>query len=93
MNDAASKLFNQQRGKLNHEYNSLSNVEKNEFCSRCNISDLFLDDYDYDNWFVPAIESDEKAPPMPPLEGHEEVNEEKGINILYPNKLLIRLPV
>ena len=42
---------------------------------------------------MPAIESDEKAPPMPPLEGHEEVNEEKGINILSPNKQLTRLPV
>ena len=30
---------------------------------------------------------------MPPLEGDEEVKEGKGLRILAPNKLLIRLPV
>lgn len=31
--------------------------------------------------------------PMPPLEGDKEINDEKGIKTLTPNKLLIRLPV
>ena len=30
---------------------------------------------------------------MPPLEDDEEVKEEKGINVLTPNKLLTRLPI
>ena len=78
MNNAAFKLFNQQMGKLDDEYNELSNAVKNEFCSRYNISDLFLDVYDYDNWFVPSLKSDEKVPPMPPLEGDKkEVKKEK----------------
>ena len=64
--------------------------QKYEFHSRCNISDLFLDDYDCDNWFVSPLECDKKVPPMPPLEGVEEVKEGKGLKILTPNKLLTR---
>ena len=78
MNNAAFKLFNQQMGKLDDEHNELSNAIQNEFCSRYNISDLFLDVYDYDNWFVPSLKSDEKVPPMPSLEGDKkEVKKEK----------------
>ena len=78
MNNAAFKLFNQQMGKLDDEYNELSNAVKNEFCSRYNINDLFLDVYDYDNWFVLSLKSDEKVRPMPPLEGDKkEVKKEK----------------
>ena len=40
----------------------------------------------------PALEDEEKVPPMPPLEGDDEVNEGKRINISTPNKLLTRLP-
>ena len=51
VNDTASKLFSKQMGVLNNEHNKLSNAAKNEFCSRYNISDLRLDDYDYSDWF------------------------------------------
>ena len=58
------------------------------------ISDLFLDDYDYDDWFVPPVAGDEKVPPMSLPEGEEdEKTEEKGLNVLTPNKLLTRLPI
>ena len=39
-------------------------------------------------------EESEDLPPMPPLEGdEEELKEGKGLKILNPNKLLIRLPI
>ena len=50
MNDAASKLFNEQKGKLEDEYSKLSNAEKNKFWCRYNIRDLFLDDCDYSDF-------------------------------------------
>ena len=106
VNDAASKIFNQQMGQLDNEYSKLANAEKYEFCFRYNISDLFLDDYNYDDWFISSLESDEKVPPMPPLEGHEEIyysvpstplsksfKEGKGLKILTPKKLLTRLQI
>ena len=39
------------------------------------ISDLFLVDYGYRDWFVPLLQIDEKVPPMPPLEGDDKVKE------------------
>ena len=67
--------------------------------------DLFLSNNDYDNYF--DFQDSEKAddstlkdeeeiddiPPLAPLEGDEEVKEEKGLKILTPNKPLIRLSV
>ena len=47
-------------GELDNEYNKLPNAEKNEFHSRYNISDIFLDDYDYSDWFVPPLKAEEK---------------------------------
>ena len=52
VDNTAYKLFNKQIGQLDNEYNKLSNAEKNKFLSRYNISDLFLDDYDYIMWLV-----------------------------------------
>ena len=64
---------------------------KNEFRSRYNTSDLFLDDYDYSNCFV-LPKGDGKVLSMPPQEGGEEsVKEGKGLKILTPNKLSTRL--
>ena len=34
-------------------------------------SDLFLDDYDYSDWFLPLLKSDEKVPLTLLLEGDE----------------------
>ena len=79
--------------KLDDEYNESSNTEKREFCCRYNISDLFFDDYNYDDCFLPPLEGDENVPPMPPLVGDEQEKEEKGIKLLTSNKLLTRLPV
>ena len=60
--------------------------------------DLFLDGYylvGSKNEEESAVkEESEELPLMPPLEGNEEeVKEEKGLKILTPNKLLIRLPI
>ena len=65
---------------------------------------LFLDTYNYDDWFESkksndTIRKSEKEEfidlsDMPPLEvGEEEVKEGKGLKILTSNKLLIRLPI
>ena len=49
---------------------------KKRFCY--NISDLFLSDYDYDDFFVPPLKTDKTVSPMPPLEIDEnEVKERK----------------
>ena len=43
VNDGAPKLFNEQMFELHNEYKKKkSNTEKHGFCSRYNISDLFL---------------------------------------------------
>ena len=42
MNETASKIFDKHMGKLNAEYNELSNAEKSEFYYKYNINDLFL---------------------------------------------------
>ena len=57
------------------------------------ISDLFLVDYGYRDWFVPLLQIDEKVPPMPPLEGDDKVKEWKGLKILILIKLLTWLSV
>ena len=97
VNDAASKLFNEQMVKLDDKYNESLNAEKNQFCSGYNISDLFLSDYYYlffSDVFVPPRRGYEKVPPMPQLaDDEEEVKEGKGLKILTPNKLLTRLPL
>ena len=38
-----------------------------------------------DNELINLLGSDKKIPPMPPLEGDEEVKEGAGKNILIPN--------
>ena len=69
-NDAASKLFKQQMYKLDDEYNELMNKEKKCY-SRCNISNLFLSDYNYDDEFVLPLIGDEKLPLIQSLEDDE----------------------
>ena len=67
--------------------------------SKYDPKDLFLDRYDYHMWSENEEKSTDKEesedlPPMPPLEGHEEVVKEgTGLKILSPNKLLTRLPM
>lgn len=52
---------------------------------------LYLDDYNYTDWFVLLQEDDEKVPPMPPLEGDEKKSKKgEGVKILTPYKLLTR---
>ena len=59
---------------------------------------LFIAGYNYNDWYE-NVESFNKKEfvylsDMPPLEGDEEkVKEGKRLQILTPNKLLIRLPV
>ena len=58
INNATKRLFNKQARYLYNEYNTLSRAEKSEFCLRYNISDLFLDDYHYSDWFLSQLEAD-----------------------------------
>ena len=64
-----------------------------ECCSRYNIRDLFLDYYDYGDWFMPLLEDYEKVPTMSLLECNEEEAKSKRNQILTPNKLLTRLAI
>ena len=83
MSNAASELFNQKIMKLDYEYNELLNAEKFHFWY--NVSDLFLDDYNYADYVVPPLEGNEKASPMSPLKGdEEELKGGKGWKILIP---------
>ena len=79
--------------KVDDEYNKLSNTKKRKFCCRYNISDLFFDDYNYGDCFLPPLKGDENVPPMPPLVGDEQEKEEKRIKLLTSKKLLTRLLV
>ena len=75
VNNTVSEWYNKWIFKLDEKYDKLLNAKK-RFCY--NISDLFLSDYDYDDFFVPPLETDKKVSPMPPLEIDEnEVNERK----------------
>ena len=67
--------------------------KEEKFRSTYGISNLFLSDYDYDDFFLPPIEDDKEVSPIPALVGYEEeVKEEKGIRISAPKKLSTRLP-
>ena len=58
VNNAASKLLNGKMEKLEDEYNWLSKVENKYFHARDNIENLFLKDFNYDDWFVRPLEGD-----------------------------------
>ena len=87
--------------KLDEKHDDLSNAKKKDFCSRYNISDLFLSDYD--EFFEPPLEDDQKISLMQSLEGYKEkvyvsttekkATEVRELKFLTPNKLSIRLPV
>ena len=58
---------------------------------------LFLEPHNYDDWSENEESTDKEESldlsDMPPLEGDRKVVKEgKGLKILTPNKLLIRLP-
>ena len=56
-------------------------MNKNNY--RVQKSDLFLDDYDYSDWFLPLLKSDEKVPLTLLLEGDEgKVKDKKALKIL-----------
>ena len=59
VSDADSKILNEQIGELDNEFNKLSKPKK-EVCSRYNIGDLFLGDYDCGDLFL-SPESDERV--------------------------------
>ena len=42
--------------------------------SRYNISHLFFSDIDYDDFFVPQLEVDEKVSPIPPLKVDQKIS-------------------
>ena len=57
-------------------------MQKKWFFPRYNISDLFLDDFDYSDWFVPQIVDYAKVTTMWWLEGDEkEVKKEPKSNL------------
>ena len=91
--------------KLGGKYDEVLDPKNNEFHGKYNISDPVLNDYDYDNSFVPPLEDDKNVSSMPPLEGYkkiayvptmpsvEEQAKEKGLKVLNPTKILTRLNI
>ena len=70
------------------QHMAFPDASKKELGDKCNPINLFLDIYNYDDWF----ENEEFG--MLPLECDEEkVKEEKGLKILTPNKLVTRLSI
>ena len=67
--NAVYNSFNQQKGKLDDEYNELFAQIKKTLNSRYNVENMFLEDFIYKDWFVPPLEGDEKVPFKLPLEG------------------------
>ena len=59
VSDAGSKILNEQIGELDNEFNKLSKPKK-EVCSRYNIGDPFVGDYDCGDLFL-SPEKDEKV--------------------------------
>ena len=59
VSNADSKILNEQIGELDNEFDKLSKPKK-EVCSRVNIGDLFVGDYDCGDLFL-SPESDEKV--------------------------------
>ena len=79
---------------------ALSDAKKRKLGSKDYTTNLFLETYNY-VWFENEESADttkggeeESAdlPPIPPLQGDEEVKERKGLAVLTPNKLLTKLP-
>ena len=91
MYDNASKLYNEYLEIYFDEYKALSDAQKRKLGNKYDPINLFLETYNYDNWF--ENEESVDLSDMPPLEGdEEEVKEGKGLKILTPKKLLITLP-
>ena len=65
---------------------------------KCEPKSLYLEGYDNSALSENEEESTDKEESIdlfdiPPIEGDEEVKEEKGLKILTPNKLLTRIPI
>ena len=99
-----SKLYNNLQGTYFDEYYHLSDTERKNMDRKYKPKKLSLDVHNYDDWseneeFTDKEESTDKEKSvdlsnMPPLEGDKkEVKEGKGLKILTPNKLLIRLTI
>ena len=101
--DTSSELYNKFLNKHLEEYYDLEGGEKEDLGFKFMPINLRIKGYDYNEFHkeisdddFDACDSDEfiDISDMPPLEGDdEEVKEGKGLNILTPNKLLIKLPI
>ena len=100
VSDADSKILNEQIGEPDNEFNKLSKSKK-EVCSRYNIGDLFLGEYDWlfisvtKKWRkskMPLIQSDEeKYFSVPSIAFSKGVKEGKRLKILTSNNLLSKV--
>ena len=81
------------------EYYALSAAKRNKIKNKCDSKKLFLEAYNYDAWYgnkdsSDKTKTDEKStdlPPIPTLEGDEEVKEQKELKVLTSNKLLTKI--
>ena len=86
--NTSSELYSTYLGIYFGQHMAFPDASKKELGDKCNPINLFLDIYNYDDWF----ENEEFG--MLPLKCDEEkVKEEKGLKILTPNKLVTRLSI
>ena len=97
VHNKASELYNEEFD----VYKDFSDVERKKINAKLNLVNLLLNTYGYSDWFkkekevvntTPEGDEKEKLADKTPNGDKEEVKEEKGIEILTPNKLLTRLP-
>ena len=107
MYDNDSDLCNSLLVNYEQQYSNLSDEERESKSFKHNFDDLFIDDYEYDNYFheepgalneelhelPPPKDDEEKYYSVPSKPLSKEDKEEKGLKILTPNKLLTRLAI
>ena len=107
MYDNDSDLCNSLLVNYEQQNSNLSDEERESKGFKHNFDDLFIDDYEYDNYFreepgalneelhelPPPKDDEEKYYSVPSKPLSKEDKEEKGLKILTPNKLLTRLAI
>ena len=92
--NTVSELYNKRFENYYDKYNELSDVKKDKLDQKFKPLNFKRKYYGYHGWFKEEeIDEKEELDDLPPLRGNEEVKERKGLKILTPNKLLIRLPI
>ena len=91
MNDAASKLFTEQMGQPDNEYNKLFNAEKVSFAlDTISVIFFLMIIIVFVIIFGSSLEDGERVPSMPPLEGDKKLKERKRNKIINSEQTIIQ---